>query len=121
MINQSPNNPPAPAHLRPATQRWWDTIVSEFDLDETLLPTLQLAAETWDRYSEAREALATHGTVYTDRFGQPKKRPEVDVEKEARIGYLRAMRELGLDVDGPAEESPRPPELRGRANLRSED
>lgn len=120
-MTNEPADPPAPAHLQPATQAWWDSIHEHFDLDEVLLPTLQLACETWDRYSEAREALAKSGTVYTDRFGQPKKRPEVDVEKEARIGYLRAMRELGLDIDGPSEEAPRPPELRGRANRRTED
>lgn len=119
-MNQEPTNPPAPDHLRPATQAWWSSINEQFSLDETLLPTLQLACEAWDRIVSAREAIATHGITFNDRFGQPKVRPEVQVERDSRIGFLRAMRELALDIGEP-EESPRPPEIRGRASLRSED
>ena len=120
MINQTPENPRAPDHLRPATKVWWDSINEQYALDETLLPTLQIAAEAWDRIVTAREAIAQFGITYQDRFGQPKVRPEVQVERDSRIGYLRAMRELALDVGEP-DEAPRPPEIRGRASLRSED
>src|SRR6266851_9852144 len=35
-------------------------------------PITWLAAESWDRASQAREAIAQHGLTYTDRFGSPR-------------------------------------------------
>ncbi|TAU76534.1 hypothetical protein ELI13_31645 [Rhizobium ruizarguesonis] len=49
------------------------------------------------------------GRPFTDRFGQPKERPEVGIMQNARIAFARLLRELALDgVDGPdAPRSPR--------------
>ncbi|MEJ7714176.1 MAG: hypothetical protein WKF40_00095 [Thermoleophilaceae bacterium] len=52
-------------------------------------------------------ALAQHGTTYTDRFGQPRARPEVNIERDARIAFARLLREL--DLDGEPAPDPRPP------------
>jgi hypothetical protein len=92
-------------------------VVADFDLDPHHLRLLRLACEAWDRGQEAREALAEHGSIYEDRFGQPRARPEVAIERDARISFARMLRELALDVDGPAEDG-RPPRLTGGVSRR---
>ncbi|HLF76654.1 MAG TPA: hypothetical protein VJB57_04115 [Dehalococcoidia bacterium] len=102
----------APAHLRVATRRWYQHVVVEFDLESHHLRLLQLAAEAWDRATQAREALREAGSLtYLDRFGCPKARPEVVMERDARISFARLLRELGLDAAG-TPEAPRPYGLR---------
>jgi len=71
--------------------------MAESGLEEHHVRLLTLAAEAWDRAQEARVALAQHGTTYTDRFGQPRARPEVNIERDARIAFARLLRELDLD------------------------
>ncbi|MGB8288990.1 hypothetical protein [Rhizobium ruizarguesonis] len=71
--------------------------------------TQAVAAEAWDQAQGAREVLDRDGQTFTDRFGQPKERPEVGIMQNARIAFARLLRELALDgVDGPdAPRSPR--------------
>lgn len=101
---------PAPSHLRPDTAGWWRTVAADYALEAHHLRILTLAAESWDRGVEAREAIARHGTVYVDRFDQPRARPEVAIERDSRIAFARLVRELALDLDQPDETS-RPPRL----------
>lgn len=102
----------APAHLRPDTAAWWESVASDYVLEAHLLRILTLAAEAWDRGQEAREAIAKHGPVYVDRFDQPRARPEVAIERDSRISFARLVRELALDLD-PPDEPGRPPRLGG--------
>jgi phage terminase small subunit len=108
--------PAAPAHLRPETRVWWRAVATSYELEDHHLRLLTLAAGAWDRCVQARTALKKHGITYTDRFGSPKARPEVAIERDAKIAFARLLRELALDVD-PPEES-RPPITRGTAALR---
>lgn len=101
-----------PAHLRPDTAAWWQAVASDYALEAHHLRILTLAAEAWDRGVEAREAIARHGTVYVDRFDQPRARPEVAIERDSRIAFARLVRELALDID-PPDEAGRPPRLGG--------
>ncbi|MFN7315261.1 MAG: P27 family phage terminase small subunit [Phycisphaerae bacterium] len=91
--------------------------MSEFDLESHHLHLLAMACEALDRAAAAREAIAEHGPVFTDRYGQPRARPEVQIERDSRIAFARLLRELGLDVEGPVE-SPRPPRIAPNANRR---
>lgn len=100
----------APKHLKAATRRWWDAVVADFELQPHHLRLLRLACEAWDTGQAAREALAEHGLTYTDRFGAPRARPEVAIERDSRISFARLTRELGLDAGTPSEP-PRPPAL----------
>ena len=96
----------APAHLTPATRHWWESVVEDFELEEHHVKLLTLAAESWDRSGAARRAIEKHGLTYTDRFGAPRLRPEVGIERDHKISFARLLRELALDVDPPTETRP---------------
>jgi len=103
--------PKAPAHLSPATGAWWLGVVTSWELDEHHVRLLTLAAESYDRAVQAREILDSKGLTFKDRFGQPKPRPEVAIERDSRIAFARLLRELDLDVEPPADGG-RPPLLK---------
>lgn len=100
--------PKPPAHLRKPTQKWFRQVVQDFDMEPHNLKLLIRACEAFDRGEAAREVIDRDGLTYTDRFGCPRARPEVAIERDSRIGFARLIRELSLDgVDAP--EAPRPP------------
>jgi phage terminase small subunit len=78
-------------------------------LDSHHVRLLTKACEAWDRSERAREALAKYGMTYEDRFGAPRSRPEVAIERDSRLAFARLVRELGLDVALPSDT--RPPAL----------
>jgi hypothetical protein len=98
--NQSVAPPP---HLRLTTKRWFKSVVSDYELAPHHLKLLTLAAESWDRCLTAREAIDANGITYVDRFGCPRARPEVAIERDTKIAFARLMRELDLDVDPPSD------------------
>jgi P27 family predicted phage terminase small subunit len=106
-----PTPPKAPKHLRAPTRRWWASVVEAYVLEEHHRRVLTLAGESWDRCCQAREVLHKEGLTYTDRFGAPKARPEVAIERDARLAVARLLRELNLDSEAPADV--RPPRLHG--------
>lgn len=97
----------APGHLRPPTRAWWRSVVDDYDLEPHHERILTLAADAWDRATEARETIAAEGAYVDDRFGQRKAHPAVAVERDSRIGFARLIREL--DLDGEPLPDPRPP------------
>ncbi|MDO8616859.1 MAG: P27 family phage terminase small subunit [Dehalococcoidia bacterium] len=98
----------APSHLSPASRRWWASVVDSYELEEHHRLLLTAACQAWDHCQAARRVLATDGMTYTDRFGQPRARPEVGIERDSRIGFMRALKELGLDIvpSGPIGRPP---------------
>jgi phage terminase small subunit len=101
----------APKHLRPATRRWFETVLENYALEEHHVRLLTLASEAWDRLEQAREVLGKDGLTFVDRFGAPRPRPEIAIERDSRIAFARLIRELDLDTNSPVE-SPRMPGLR---------
>jgi phage terminase small subunit len=97
-----------PDHLRPATRNWFADVCRDYVLEDHHVRLLTLACEAFDRGQEAREQIAKHGMVFEDRFGSPRARPEIAVERDSRIAFARLCRELDLDGE-PAPEAPRPP------------
>ncbi len=93
----------APRHLKAATRRWYQAVVASYDLEDHHRMILEAAAGAWDRYTAARVALDRDGMTYTTAAGYPKTHPLIAVERDSRLAYLRAVRELGLDVDQPSE------------------
>ena len=101
-----------PSHLQPATKKWWLSVCEEWDLEDHHRRLLTLAGEAWDRCCQAREAIDENGPVYTDRFGTPRARPEIAIERDSRLAFARLIRELSLDQVQPPES--RLPRLGGQ-------
>lgn len=91
--------PRPPAHLRRPTAKWWRGVLDDYDFDPHHIRLLTLAAESWDRGQAAREVIDRDGMTFVDRFGSPKPRPEIAIERDSRIGFARLIRELALDGD----------------------
>ncbi len=96
----------APTHLTPSTKRWFARVVRDYELDEHHCRLLTLACEAWDSAQVARAIIAREGLTFTDRWKQPHARPEVGIERDARIGFSRLLRELSLDVSAPDDSRP---------------
>ena len=101
----------APKHLKAATREWFDEIVRSYELESQHLKILAIAAEAWDSYEAARDSIAQNGMTFVNKkHGDIKPRPEVSIMNNSRVAFLRAMRELNLDVQAP--DTPRPSPLK---------
>ena len=73
-------------------------MVKRHKLTEPQRHILTLAGEAWDRSAQARRVLEQDGLIFLDRFGQPRPRPEVAIEKDAKLLFARLTRELQLEA-----------------------
>ena len=76
-----------PRNLAPETATWWSSVMEEFELEEHHVRLLTLACEAYDAAQEARKVLQNQGRVFVDRFGQPKARPEVAIQRDSAISF----------------------------------
>jgi phage terminase small subunit len=95
--------------LKPATVKWVEGVMAEYDLEEHHRRLVVLAARSWDRGDEAREKLEAEGLMVSDKWGIPHAHPMIAVERDSRIAFARLLRELALDVEAPADS--RPPQI----------
>jgi P27 family predicted phage terminase small subunit len=96
-----------PRGLQPETARWWREIVRTYELEAHHLRLLEAACRAWDRASLARQVLEEQGMTYTGAEGQPRMRPEVQIERQSLLAFARLVRELGLDLAVPDTRPPR--------------
>lgn len=100
----------APKHLRAEGRKFWSGVAEAYSIDDPAgVALLTTAAECLDRIAAAREAIKKAGEIVTDRYGQVKVNPACLLEKDARNGFLAAVRALNLDIeplrDGPGRPS----------------
>jgi len=96
------SNGGVPAHLAKAEADLFAKIVRAYGLhDEVSRQILEEACTSLMRAREAREAVDREGISYTDRWGQPKRHPLCDVERDARAAALSAFRQLNLEMPRP--------------------
>ena len=100
----------APDHLAPETAAWWLSVHEDYELQQHHVRLLTLAAESFDRCQQAREAIAAEGMTIRTGDGGLKAHPCIAIERDARLAFARLVRELDLDVEPPTER--RPPALR---------
>ena len=82
--------PPAPDHLSPAMQAWWQAVVRDYELDPHHLRLLEAAADAWDRMVQAHEVLRAEGLTVTTKHGT-KKHPAADIERDSRLAFARLV------------------------------
>lgn len=97
----APDSNEPPSHLSAASQAWWGSVLEEYTLQPYQLRTLTAACESWDRYQQARQALADHGLTFSDDKGMIRSRPEIAIERDSRIAFVRCVRELNLHIEPP--------------------
>lgn len=91
--------PPVPSHLSNEGKVLWRSVVSEFELSPAELRLLRLAIEALDRAEQARAVLSREGITYPDRWGKPRVRPEVAVERDARQAAARILQQLDIGAE----------------------
>ncbi len=80
--------------------------MADYELEEHHRAILAVALEARDRMYQASAAIEADGPYVGGRFGL-KAHPALAVERDSRLAMLRALRELGLDLEAPS--TPRPP------------
>lgn len=97
--------PTVPRHLSPESRRLWRETTRVYQLEARHLAILVCALEAFDRMREAQAAVKADGAYVEGRFGM-KAHPGLAVERDSRLAFLRAQRELGLDLEVPASRPP---------------
>lgn len=95
--------PKAPKHFSEKARKLWRTIHQEYELEVESAELLRVALENLDLADRARELLRTEGLVVSG-----KKHPASDAVKLHDGMFMRALRQLGLDVVQPGPMG-RPP------------
>lgn len=91
----------APAHLDVIERQMWRSMQSAHRFDDPAsLALLKVAMEAHMRSRRCRQAIDKDGETLPDRFGQIKPHPLLPAERDARAGFLSAMKILGLDLTG---------------------
>jgi len=97
--------PSPPAGLSAEARKLWSDVLEEFELPAHAAKTLHVACQTLDRLREAQAAIAADGIILDGRQG-PRPHPGIAIERDSRTAFLRAMREIGLDIAEPATLRP---------------
>lgn len=89
-------------------QEFYRKVMAEYDLVDTHdLERLRLACTCLDEISEAAAVVKLEGRFIKDRFEQTKEHPATKFIRDNQILFLRAIRELGLDLVQPEDPRPR--------------
>jgi P27 family predicted phage terminase small subunit len=100
----------APKHLRKETQKWFDSVIADFELDTSGVKLLTKCCEAFDRSEQAREILLKEGLTFLDSKGSPRSHPANAIERDSRIAFVRLLRDLDISDSTPGDG--RPPGLK---------
>ena len=104
------DSPKPPRGLSREAQRLFHETAQQFGLDDA--PSLVLlgnACRALDRLRLAEAIVKKEGSVYLDRFNQPKAHPAAARVDAENLTLQRSLRELGISLSPPTNHS-RPPE-----------
>ncbi len=90
-----------PSHLSKESKQIWGEVIKGWEILESDFTILRIALESFDRLQEARKRINLDGLILTDDKGRKYLHPASIIEKESRMGLLRAWRQLGLDMSPP--------------------
>lgn len=92
------DRPDPPATLSVDAQRWWRTVVNNWQVGPESLSILRGALEQFDLYREAMETVRTEGlTVTNPESGNVKRHPATYVANNAFNSFRLAMKQLALE------------------------
>ena len=103
-----------PAGLSGHAAAFWQSVTTNFELEDHHLRILECACGALDRAAAAGTLIDAEGLVTHDRWGQAKVHPAVLVERDNRALFAKLLRELGLDRELPDERRSHP--LMGRGS-----
>src|SRR5262249_22323953 len=93
----------APSHLLSATQEWWLSVATDYDLAPHHAMLLTLACEAWDRCSQARSVLDADGIIVGGREAAVRPHPCIAIERDSRLAFARLVAQLSLDAEMPSD------------------
>lgn len=92
-----------PKHLSREAKRHWARLVKDYELSPDALLILQVGLENWDQAQAARALIREQGLIVNGR-----RHPAAELQKNGDALFMRAMRELGLNLSEPGDVG-RPP------------
>lgn len=99
--------PSAPTGLKAPGKKFWQKILSEFELtDYHDLKRLEAAASCVDEIAECQVIVQSEGRFIKDRFKQIKEHPAARAIRDSKTLFCRIVRELNLDVAPPDSRPP---------------
>ena len=98
----------APGNLSRESALLWNRLCKEYAFDDAGFLLLKVALEAYDRLQGARRQIDEEGAVVETPTHFFKEHPCLKIEKQARDGFLSAMRMLNLDIE-PSGDIGRPP------------
>jgi P27 family predicted phage terminase small subunit len=98
-----------PRGYSPEARGLWRDVVGGWVLDPAALKILDVACRALIQDREAEKLVARDGLTILDRFGQPKLHPAATVSRDAKATFLKALRQLGLDLEPLHGRPGRPP------------
>ena len=95
-----------PAYLSKEAKKWFASITDSYELESHHVKLLVLACEAWDEKEAARVEVEKSGATFLDRYKQVREHPSINTGRQARIQFARLVRDMGLDIEAPAESRP---------------
>lgn len=90
----------APSSLTVEAKKIWLSICKEnMGADTYFYTVLRVALEAFGRLQEARALVDLEGATLKNPAGYVREHPALKIEKEARAGFLAAIRMLNLDQE----------------------
>jgi phage terminase small subunit len=99
--------PKPPAGLQASGRKFWTKVLTEYDLSESHdLERLRQACSCLDEIAEGEKIIKSEGRFIVDRFKQRREHPAGRTIRDNKILFLRAVRELNLDISQAPEARP---------------
>jgi phage terminase small subunit len=93
--------------LSPESREWYESVCDRWEVKPHHERLLLTACQAWDTSEEMRRVLDIEGGVYFNpRLGSYRPRPEVQIQHDATVRMMRALRDLGLDAPPAAAVGP---------------
>ena len=83
-------------HVSDAMRAFYKRIERKYRLSEHHQQLLAVACQAYSRMQEAQATVAREGLTTTDRHGQARPHPAIQIEIQCPTGFIRALRELAL-------------------------